>query len=320
MTDDFQSGPEGPDAPDTAPPGDPFAHQRQRAADRGGFIRDLPNHVLSYLPNGGRSLVVAFDNLAATREVQDRTAWGQKFLLENGHDVLGVQIKRRDWYRDADLIRALVALRDEGFFRRFPRVATFGASMGGFAALAFAPLSPGCTSVAFAPQRSLSLHTCPWEKRYRFARQTYWDEALSFNDAAEGLRSAARAYIAFDPRLAEDRKHASALSGPQVRFLPMPHMGHKLPPALLKMGILKPLALAALDGTLDAPAFARLMRARRDSTPWRADLLQRALDRGHLKLGHRAAQKEMADRPHWKIRHLLTAYETARHSEESRQA
>ena len=311
MSDDFQTGPEGPEAPDTAPPGDPFAAQRQRAAERGGFVRDLPNHVLSYLPNGGQSLVIAFDNLAATREVADRTAWGQKFLLENGHDVLGVQIRRRDWYRCADLIRALCALRDEGFFRRFPRVATFGASMGGFAALSFAALAPGCTAVAFAPQRSLSLHLCPWEKRYRYARTTYWDEALAFGDAAEGLRSAARAYIAFDPRLKEDRKHAAALAGPQVRFLPMPHMGHKLPPALLKMGLLKPLALAALSDTLDPPAFARLMRARRDSTPWRADLLQRALDRGHVRLALRAAEREMADRPHWKIRHILNALQAA---------
>lgn len=310
MTDDFQTGPEGPE--DTPPlAGDPFALQRDRAIDRGGFVQDLPNHVLSFLPNGGRSLVIAFDNLAATREVQDRTAWGQKFLLDSGHDVLGVQIKRRDWYRDADLIRALVALRDDGFFRGYSRVATFGASMGAFAALAFAPLAPGCTVMAFAPQRSLNLHLCPWEKRYRFARTAYWDDALAFGDAAEGLRAAARAYIAFDPRLSEDRKHAASLSGPQVTFLPMPHLGHKLPPALLKMGLLKPLALAALDGTLDPGSFSRLMRARRSSMPWTADLLQRALKRGHLRLGLRAAEKEMADRPHWKIRHLLNAYQAA---------
>ena len=310
MTDDFQTGPEGPeDAP--PPAGDPFAQQRQRAADLGGFVQDLPNHVLTWLPATGRSLVVTFDNLAATRETEDRTAWGQKFLLDSGHDVLGVQIKRRDWYRDADLIRALVALRDDGFFRRFPRVATFGASMGAFAALTFAALAPGCTAVAFAPQRSLSLHLCPWEKRYRYARTTYWDDALAFGDAAEGLRAAARAYIAFDPRLAEDRKHAAALDGPQVTFLPMPHLGHKLPPALLKMGLLKPLALQALDGRLDPTGFARLMRARRTSTPWTADLLQRALQRGHRQLGLRAAEQAMADRPHWKIRHLLTEFQAA---------
>ena len=91
----------------------------------------------------------------------------------------------------------------------------------------------------------------------------------------------------------------------------MPHLGHKLPPALLKMGLLKPLALAALEDRLDRVTFARLLRARRDSTPWRADLLQRALDRGHIRLGLRAAEREMADRPHWKIRHLLTAFQAA---------
>ena len=300
---EFQVGLEGPDTKDACIPGDPFSLQRQRVSERGGFVRDLPNHVIAYLPNGGRSLVITFDDIAADREQVDRRARGQKLLLENGHDVLGVQIKRRDWYRDAELIRALCGLRDDGFFRRFPRVATYGSSMGGFAALAFAPLSPGCTAIALAPQRSLSRYLCPWEKRYRHAKGKYWDEALAFGDAAEGLRATARAYIAFDPRLADDSAHVASLTGPQVRLLPMPHLGHDLPTQLRNMRILKPLVLAALDDRLDVATFAHFMRARRDSIPWRADLLARCRARGHYRLGLKAAAWMMTDRPHWKIRH-----------------
>jgi hypothetical protein len=302
MRDDFGQEPAeaevaGP-GPDIA---DAFALQRQRAADLGGFMLELDHHVLTWLPGRGERLVVSFDNLAAVRETEDRIIWGQKFLTAQGFDVLGLQIKRRDWYRDAQVIGALTGLRDDGFFGRFPKVSMYGSSMGGFAALAFAPLAPGCTVMSFAPQRSLDTRLCPYETRYRHARQTT-DWALPFGDAAEGLRAASRVYIAFDPTEALDRAHAAALAAPNVTFLPMRHMGHKLPPGLLKMGLLKPLSQAAFEARLDLPEFARMMRARRDSTPWRADFLARCRARGHFRLGLVLAEKMMADRPHWKIR------------------
>jgi hypothetical protein len=281
---------------------DAFALQRQRAADLGGFMLELDHHVLTYLPGEGRRLVVSFDNLAAVRETGDRIIWGQKFLTARGFDILGLQIKRRDWYRCRQVIDALCGLRDAGFFRRFPTVSMYGSSMGGFGALAFAPLAPGCTVMSFAPQRSLDAALCPYETRYRHARMTT-DWSLPFGDAAEGLQAASRVYIAFDPTEALDRAHAGALAAPNVTFLPMRHMGHKLPPGLLKMGLLKPLSQAAFEARLELPEFARMMRARRDSVPWRADFLARCRARGHFRLGLALAEKMMADRPHWKIRH-----------------
>lgn len=290
---------------------DAFSCQRERAAASGGFCLELENHVLTYLPGRGKRLVVTFDNLASLRETRDRTAWGQRFLLAQGFDILGVQIRRSDWFRDAGLIATLRELQDDGFFQRCPAVSMFGSSMGAFGALAFAPLAPGCTVMAFAPQRSLERSLCPWEKRYRWARTNFWTADLPFGDAAEGPPATARSYIAFDPQHAQDRKHAAALDGPKTRLLPMPHAGHKLPPALLRMDLLKPLVLAAFEDRLDPVTFRRLMRGRRGSVPWRAGLLERALARGHLRLGLRAADRMMADDPHWKIRKLRQALKAA---------
>lgn len=301
--DDFGDQAAAPDDDgDVAETGDAFALQRQRVADLGGFMLELKHHVLTWLPGKGERLVVSFDNLAAVRETEDRIIWGQKFLMAQGHDVLGLQIRRRDWYRDAEVIAALQGLRDDGFFRRFPAVSMYGSSMGGFGALAFAPLAPGCTVMAFAPQRSLDARLCPFETRYRHARQTT-DWSLPFGDAAAGLRAAGRVYIAYDPTLPDDRAHAAALDAPNVTFLPMRHMGHKLPPGLLKMGLLKTISQAAFEARLELPEFARLMRARRDSIPWRADFLARCKARGHIRLGLALAEKMMATEPHWKIRH-----------------
>ena len=234
---DFRVDPDA--AADAVVPADPgcdaFSGQRLRAAHGGGFLLELDNHVLTYLPGRGQRLVVTFDNLASLRETRDRTAWGQGFLQAQGFDILGVQIKRSDWFRDAGLIAALRDLHGDGFFARCPRVSLFGSSMGAYGALVFAPLAPGCTVMAFAPQRSLDRALCPWEKRYRYARTTYWTSDLPFGDAADGPPATARTYLAFDPHHGQDRKHAAALAGPNTRLLPMPHAGHKLPPAFFTL-------------------------------------------------------------------------------------
>ncbi len=294
---------EDDDAPGAPPEGDPFALQRQRAAETGGFLLELQNHVLTWLPGGGERLVVCFDNLASVRETRDRTIWGQKHLLGHGFDLLGVQIKRKDWFRDAELIGALQGLQAAGFFRRFPQVSMYGASMGAFGALAFAPLAPGCTVLAFAPQRSLDLALCPFETRYRYAR-SITDWSLPFSDAAAGLAAAGRAYLAYDPQMAGDRRHVEALAGPNVTRLPLRHFGHKLPPALLKMGVLKDLSLAALENRLTLSDFARLLRARRQSTQWQIDLLTRARRTGHQRLALPIAQALAAESQNWRLRRL----------------
>ncbi len=176
------------DAPAAPPSADMFSRQRALcAATRGAFFLELPNHVITYLPGTGQRLVVSWDNLAAFRDGGDlREPWGQTFLQAQGWDVMGVMIKRKDWYRDADLIAALESLRDDGLFRRFPAVSMYGSSMGAFAALAFAPVAPGCTVLAFAPQTSLDPAVVPFEGRYPAAlRITDW--SLPYSDAAKGV-------------------------------------------------------------------------------------------------------------------------------------
>lgn len=296
------------DAPPAAASEDPFSRQRALcAATKGAFFLELPNHVITYLPGQGQRLIVSWDNLAAFRDGGDlREPWGQTFLMAQGWDVMGVMIKRKDWYRDADLIAALESLRDDGLFRRFPAVSMYGSSMGGFAGLAFAPLSPGCTVLAFAPQTSLDPAIVPFEARYPAAiRATDW--SLPYSDAAIGAASAGRAYIAYDPHTLEDRLHAERLSGDHIIRLPMRYMGHKLPPALMKMKALKPVSLAALAGELTATSFAQTLRARREAMPWVIDLLTRAGERGHARLALPVADRLLAQSPHWKLRHARRA-------------
>lgn len=280
------------------------------AAQTNGFTRNLTQHVVAYIPGGFGRLVVSFDNLSVFRDGPDRLPWGYDFLAGQGWDVLGVMVKRADWFRHPDLWDVFDQLRDDGFFRRYDHVAMYGSSMGAYGALAFAPAAPGCTVLALAPQTTLDRKVVPFDKRYGSAdRVTDWGGRYS--DAADGVKSAGRAYVVFDPREKEDAAHAARLRGPNITFLRVPGVGHKIPPAFKKMGLLKPLCERGLTGELSPAEFGRLFRARRDSIPWLESLLIRAQKNNHPRLGLWAAEAAMARREHWKIRGQLRALRRA---------
>lgn len=308
LDDDLDAAGPEEDGPDPAPPPcDPFAEVRGRAVASGGFCLDLPHHVIAHVPvPGADRLVVTFDNLAATRDPV-RQIWGSRVLAQAGWSVMGVMIRRKDWFRHASLLDAFDMLRDSGFFRRHAHVSMYGASMGAYGALTFAPAAPGCTVVAFAPQTTLAPEIAPFEWRYRLGRALGdWTDPR-YLDAAEGVHAAGRAYVFHDPFQPEDRLHAARLTGPTVTHLRLPHAGHKLPPALLRMGILKDVALQALRGELTEAGFARAWRARRRHAGWRDDLLARAESQGHARLVLAALTRLQADTPHWRQRHRLNA-------------
>jgi hypothetical protein len=293
-----------------ADPTNPFVSASALAEKSGGFCRNLKGHGMAYLPGGHRRLVVTFDNLSVFRDGPDRLPWGYDFLSAQGWDVLGIMVKRPDWFRHPDVWDQFDQLRDAGFFSDYDHVAMYGSSMGAYGALAFAPAAPGCTVLALAPQTTLDRTIVPFDTRYpRADRLTNWGGRYS--DAAEGVKSAGRAYVVFDPRQSMDAAHAARLQGENIVFLRAPGVGHKIPPAFKKMGILKPLCERGLTGDLTLSDFGGMFRARRDSPPWIENLLIRAQARNHPKLALRAAEFAMANRRHWKIRKQLMALRRA---------
>jgi hypothetical protein len=182
--------------------------------------------------------------------------------------------------------------------------------MGAYGAIAFAPLAPGCTVLAFAPQSSLDQSVAPFEDRYRWGRGL-GDWTGQYCDAAESVPAASRIYIAFDPHLPQDAAHVARMMGPNVVPLALPHVGHKLPPALLKMNLLKSLSVEALTGTLTPSQFAQMYRARRGSVPWRVALLERALEKGHLTLGQRITDQILQHTDHRFFRRMKRQFRLA---------
>ncbi|MCX8509859.1 MAG: hypothetical protein ORN49_13450, partial [Rhodobacteraceae bacterium] len=114
-------------------------------------------------------LIVSFDNLATIDEGWPRGPWLDRRLAEEGYSVLGVQSFAKDWFRQTTAPRLLRALEETGFFRAFRKVIFMGASMGGFAALNFAPLVEGARVLAFSPQSTMNKVIAPFEQRFPFS-------------------------------------------------------------------------------------------------------------------------------------------------------
>lgn len=275
-----------------------------------GWFTEAEDHSFLFVPRDRRVLVVTFDNLdlAMTRR-EDRRPWGFSFIEKQGWSMLGVVAGGWTWYRTPFVTDTFRRLRDEGFFARFDRVVFYGASMGGYAAAAFSAACPGADVVAISPQSTLDRALVPWETRYRKA----WDRDFSgeFGDAAAASRAAGRVFLLHDPFEKLDSAHVARFDAPNVVRLRCPLMGHRLGSMLNQMGVLSPIILSALDGTLTASDFNARLRVRRRFPRYQAQLFDRAVACGHERLARRMAASVLAQGTNRKIAKALARLQSA---------
>ena len=253
-------------------------------AGKDGFYRaGAAGHSFLYMPRSKKTLVVTFDNLdIAMNKREDRRPWGFSFIEKQGWSMLGVLAGGWTWYREPWVAQEFDRLAAEGFFAQFERVVFYGASMGGYAAAAFSAACPGADVVVISPQSTLDKTIVPWETRYKVA----WDRDFSgkYGDAAQASAQARRVSILYDPYEPLDSGHVARFTGANVVKLRTPLLGHRLGSSLHQMGILTPIILGALDGTLTEASFYQRLRARRDFPRYQRELFKRAVDRGHVTL------------------------------------
>ncbi len=233
---------------------------------------------------GGDTLAVTFDNLSSIGEYDPPQPWLRWRMEKAGIPILGIMAQRKDWYRNPDTPTLIAALRDAGLFSGFRRVVFIGASMGGFAALAYAPLVPGAAVLAFSPQSSLARTVAPFERRYRYAARKWDWQDPDFLDAAAVAATGAEVTLVYDPFVPEDRAHARRIEGPDVRHVPVPLMGHRAIRQIKLVGGLQELITGVVRGTPDMPAFWRAFRARRGLVAWQRALVTEVQARGHAAL------------------------------------
>ena len=237
---------------------------------------------------GSDILAVTFDNLSSIGEYDPPQPWLRWRVRKAGCSLLGIMATRKDWYRNEETPRLIAALRQAGLFSRYRRVVFIGASMGGFAALTYAPLVPGAAALAFSPQSTLARDLAPFDRRYRYAARKWDWTSPAHLDAAEAVQSGAEATIVYDPFVPEDRAHVQRLAGPDVRLLRAPLAGHRAIRQIKEVGGLQDLIEGVLSGTPDLPTFYRTYRNRRASAAWQRALIAALFARGRDGLVDRA--------------------------------
>ncbi len=248
------------------------------------------DHANLWFEGAGDALIVSFDNLATIDEGWPRAPWAWGRLEPLGHSVLGVQSHAKDWFRQPTAPMLLRGLEERGFFRRFRRVVLTGASMGGFAALNFAPLIPDARVLAFSPQSTMNKVIAPFEQRFPFAvRKSNW-EGMPFLDAAAAVPYIRRAVVLYDPFVPEDRAHAARLAGSNVQFLRTPFTTHEAIRVVLKSGAFQRLIDQVVERDEVGPEFWVAYRARRGVTKWQRALLAAAANQGRHQLVVLAAE------------------------------
>ena len=228
-----------------------------------GFYQKLGDHSVVFVKRDPSRLIVSFDNLSDAGNPRfDREPWAAKFCRDNGWSHLGIFAPGPSWFRSADLIDFLDALRDQGFFEPFDDVTFCGASMGGFAAMVFSSLSPDSKVLAFSPQSTLDQSLVPWENRFQRGHDQDWN--LPYSDAVDHVSSARRVYVVYDPMDAGDKQHVQRLSGSNVIHLTTIGLGHKSAMSINRMERLKDVMHAAVDGTLTQAQFRLWMQDRKN--------------------------------------------------------
>jgi len=276
------------------------------AGDNGWFRMGANGHSFLYTPRSKETLVVTFDNLdIAMNKRTDRRPWGYSFIKEQGWSMLGVLAGGWTWYREQWVFDQFDQLKEAGFFTQFKRVVFYGASMGGYAACAFSPAAPGCDVVAISPQSTLDKSVVDWETRYKVV----WDRDFSgkYGDAAAVSSSARQVSILYDPYEPLDAQHAARFTNENVRQLRAPLLGHRLGSSLNQMGILSPIILGALDGSLTTQEYYQLLRARKAFVRYQRELFKRTVAKGHDRLAKQLGAHILAKNPNRAVRRGLKA-------------
>lgn len=228
-----------------------------------GYYEPIGARHHAFFADESPTLIVSFDTLQATRARPRQMPFALTVAELRGWSHLAIIAEGETWFREQSLYRYFDRLVDEAFFDDFDRVVFYGAGMGGYAACAFSVAAPGSTVVAVSPRATLDPSVAGWDRRDLVARR------LNFNDrygyAPDMIEAAERVFVLHDPYLPEDAMHAALFRGPHVSALRTRYLGDAVEPALIQIGLMPDLLLAAGDGRLTPEVFHRGWRARRHS-------------------------------------------------------
>lgn len=251
---------------------DAWLENIEEIGDEHGYFQPLGSDHAALFIDRSQTLLITFEDMDQIQSQNENALplgfdlvtaldWSHLCLLSDG----------RTWFRDAPVYGFFDRLVDEGFFDEFDRIVVYGAGAGGYAAAAFSVACPGATVIAIQPQATLDPRVAEWDVRFRDMRR------LSFTDrygyAPDMLDAAEQAFVFYDAGVTLDSMHAALFTRPNVSKIRLRHLGHDLDQHLVHMDVLYRILSRAGEGRLTDAVIHRLMRERRDYSPYLRNLL-----------------------------------------------
>ncbi len=193
--------------------------------------------------------------------------WGDKLADKIGIGCIAFVDKSSTWFPAEDM--QVLAGHARQFLEQHGRVISYGASMGGYAALKYGRLLGATHTVAFSPQYSIDPADVPSDTRYRqfHAPALHRDMRVGPGDVA------GRAMVVYDPWCRIDADHVQRLKQAGADFLAVPaYLTDHSPIACFAASD----RIRELFDLLVADDPARLRRLVRQATKARPDVRARA--------------------------------------------
>ncbi|WP_091845905.1 hypothetical protein [Palleronia pelagia] len=200
---------------------------------------------LWHRPGDGPYLFVVFSGVGTNHAAQVQPEFMRFFRETPQHSALFVADDSRSWLNAPGLID-LVGGRVEAIRAARPdilRVVTLGNSMGGFSAIAIAPLLGAQTAIAFTPQVSVHPEVVPGERRWRRFRSAITDWRVRTLDLAAAEETL---HFVFHGAHPAERRHWEPVPLlPHVHHYIFPDHSHFLVRPMKEAGLLHPIVAHA---------------------------------------------------------------------------
>ncbi|WP_080458070.1 phosphoadenosine phosphosulfate reductase [Roseovarius sp. A-2] len=252
-----------------------------------GYCQPLGDRHAALLIERKPTLLVTFENFNRLSDTSNSAqplgwslakarGWSHLCLLGNG----------ATWFRDARVYGYFDRLVDDGFFDEFEQVIFYGAGPCGYAAAAFSVAAPGAKVVMLSPQATLDPRVAEWDDRYLNMRRTSFTDRYGY--APDMLDAARTAVLLYDPDVELDAMHAALFTRANVMKFRTRFLGYQIEQSLARMGLIAHVIGALSEDHLTPLALARMWRARRDETPYLANVMRRLVadERDRLTILH----------------------------------
>lgn len=247
--------------------------------EEGYFQTVGPRHWAMFVDDSP-TLLVTFETLDQCRARPGQMPLAHALAAANGWSHLCLISDGQTWFRDPAVYGYFDRLVDDAFFEDFDRVLFYGAGPGSHPACAYSVASPGARVLALNPVATLDPAQSGWDDRYRADRRR--DFTSRYGYAPDMVEGAAQVTLVLDPAEQADAIHAALFHSPHIATLPARMAGAEVEPALARLGVLDPMIIAAMHGTLTRASFATLWRKRRDDGPYLRTLMQETATSGHV--------------------------------------